>query len=173
MWAGVSVCAANDCAGLRREGRVDKLGGGELYTPRFTTGSGCRRRRGRNDKAYHGDGVAVLLLAAHRCLFSFSFSACSLQQRRRLPFKHTSALTHPPAVKIIPRPSENIKNTVVGINVTASVGGTKGLFMRTRSRVTANAARAERSAVRHHAQSSARSTRTTPAACARSITTVQ
>lgn len=41
MWAGVSVCAANDCAGLRREGRVDKLGGRELYTPPLPRGVGA------------------------------------------------------------------------------------------------------------------------------------
>lgn len=41
MWAGVSVCAANDCAGRRREGRVDKLGGGELNASPLPRGVGA------------------------------------------------------------------------------------------------------------------------------------
>lgn len=45
MWAGVSVCGANDCAGLRKEGRVDKLGGGELYTPPLPLGVGAGEER--------------------------------------------------------------------------------------------------------------------------------
>jgi len=52
-----------------------------------------RKKEGeKDDKAYHGDGVAVLLLAAHCCLLSFSFFACSDADRDRdtLLFKHTS-----------------------------------------------------------------------------------
>lgn len=69
---------------------VDKLGRSELHTPPLplgvegreaeSVGVGERGRRERNDKAYHSDGVAVLLLAAHCCLLSFSFSACSETQ---------------------------------------------------------------------------------------------
>lgn len=69
---------------------VDKLGWSELYTPPLplgvegretgSAGVGERGSRERNDKAYHSDGVAVLLLAAHCCLLSFSFSACSETQ---------------------------------------------------------------------------------------------
>lgn len=64
----------------------------------MSAGVGERGRRKRNDKAYHGDGVAVLLLAAHCCLLSFSFSACSETDRDRdvLPFKHTSAVSVSP-----------------------------------------------------------------------------
>ncbi len=65
---------------------VDKLGRSELYTPplplgvegRETERAGVGERE--NDKAYHSDGVAVLLMAAHCCLLSFSFSACSETQ---------------------------------------------------------------------------------------------
>lgn len=66
---------------------VDELGRSELYTPllplgvkgRETEGAGVESGRGQggDDKAYHGDGVAVLLLTAHCCLLSFSFSTCS------------------------------------------------------------------------------------------------
>ena len=54
---------------------------------------GGREEGERDDKAYHGDGVAVLLLAAHCCLLSFSFFACSDTDRDRntLLFKQESA----------------------------------------------------------------------------------
>ena len=62
---------------------ADELGRSELYSPPLST-KGSRREGGRNDKSYHGDGVARLLLAAHWCFFSFSFSACPETETRRL-----------------------------------------------------------------------------------------
>ena len=67
-------------------GAGDELGRSDLYTPSLPLGVEGRETESagvgeqgkeRDDKAYHGDGVAVLLLTAHCCLRSFSFYACS------------------------------------------------------------------------------------------------
>lgn len=70
---------------------ADKLGRSELYNPSSPLGQkgmesareGEREEGGRDDKAFQSDGVAALLLAAHCCLLSFSFFACSDTDRDR------------------------------------------------------------------------------------------